>query len=178
MEVRPGEIWQIVGANGSGKTSLLRLLAGLSQASRGEVQRQSPLLFLGHRPAIKSALTPLENLHWYCPGLPDAQLLAALDQWHLRGYETLPCQQLSAGQQQRVALCRLTLTKCSLWLLDEPFTALDREGVAQLEQCLLQQVRAGGAVVFTSHHVFSAASDLRVLDLRDYVPSLYPQAVA
>lgn len=178
MEVRPGEIWQIAGANGSGKTSLLRLLAGLSQPSKGEVQRQSPFLFLGHRPAIKSALTPLENLHWYCPGLSDAQLLAALERWYLRGYEALPCQQLSAGQQQRVALCRLTLTKRSLWLLDEPFTALDREGVAQLEQCLLQQAREGGAIVFTSHHVFSAASDLCILDLRDYAPSLYPQEAA
>ncbi|MFG6206937.1 cytochrome c biogenesis heme-transporting ATPase CcmA [Pseudomonas retamae] len=165
-----GDMVQISGPNGSGKTSLLRLLAGLMQPTDGQVllngqplteQRHElarNLLWIGHAAGIKDLLTAEENLSWLCalrqPANREAiwQALAAVG---LRGFEDVPCHNLSAGQQRRVALARLYLDSPPLWILDEPFTALDKQGVAQLEEHLAGHCERGGLVVLTTHHTLS-----------------------
>lgn len=167
FEVKPGQFWQVEGPNGSGKTTLLRILAGLSDDYSGDISWcQQPvaaarlaysqsMLYGGHLAAIKPSLTPAENLRWFFSlhqPLSESALQDALYRVGLRGYEDQPCHTLSAGQQRRVALARLELAQHPLWILDEPFTAIDLEGVAALEAQLLAHVRSGGAVIVTTHH--------------------------
>lgn len=170
LRLASGDMVQISGPNGSGKTSLLRLLAGLMQPTDGQVllngqplaeQRSElarNLLWIGHAAGIKDLLTPEENLSWLCalhhPAEREAiwQALAAVG---LRGFEDVPCHSLSAGQQRRVALARLYLDSPPLWILDEPFTALDKQGVGQLEEHLAGHCERGGLVVLTTHHTLS-----------------------
>jgi heme exporter protein A len=174
--VQPGELVQVTGANGAGKTTLLRLLAGLASPERGEVRWRGEklnavrdafhqqLLWLGHQPGVKSRLTVRENLAFY----HQQNLDNALRQTGLKGYEECVVGQLSAGQQRRVALARLWLSQAALWLLDEPFTAIDAAGVALLTRRLEEHARAGGAVVFTSHQPpIGLTLPLRCLPLRD-----------
>jgi heme exporter protein A len=137
FSVAAGEWVQVTGDNGAGKTTLLRLLAGLSCPDAGQVlwrgqalhnvrdDYHSHLLWLGHLSGIKTRLTSLENLRFFHCDCSNAQCLDALDKVGLAGYEDLPVYQLSAGQQRRVALARLWLTSATLWILDEPFTAID-----------------------------------------------------
>jgi len=170
LQLRPGDLLQISGPNGSGKTSLLRLLAGLMQPTAGVVQLDGQplnaqrselartLLWIGHAAGIKDLLTAEENLSWLCalhqPAGREAiwQALAAVG---LRGFEDVSCHTLSAGQQRRVALARLYLDSPPLWILDEPFTALDKQGVAQLEEHLASHCERGGMVVLTTHHTLT-----------------------
>jgi len=170
LRLASGEMVQISGPNGSGKTSLLRLLSGLMQPTDGQVllngqplneQRTElarNLLWIGHAAGIKDLLTPEENLSWLCalhqPASHDA-IWQALATVGLRGFEDVPCHTLSAGQQRRVALARLHLDCPPLWILDEPFTALDKQGVAQLEEHLAAHCERGGVVVLTTHHTLS-----------------------
>ena len=164
--VKPGEIIQVEGPNGAGKTSLLRILAGLAQPESGEVcwrgkntlrhreNYHQDLLFLGHQPGIKTMLTPFENLQFYqaVRAAPDRQAIwRALDLVGLVGYEDLPVAQLSAGQQRRVALARLWLSESPLWILDEPLTAIDKQGVAELISLFEQHAQQGGMVLLTTH---------------------------
>lgn len=177
LSVEAGDILHVTGPNGSGKTTLLRVLAGLSSAAAGEVYWKgctlqacreeflSSLLYLGHKPAIKGTLTPLENLRWYFPDRSSPDILAALSHWQLSGYENVVCHQLSQGQLQRVALCRLLLSEAALWLLDEPFNAIDSHGVQQLEALLTTHALKGGAVVLVTHHVFGKKGPVRILSL-------------
>lgn len=177
-----GQVVQILGPNGSGKTTLLRILAGVSQDFHGEIEWQgqaiasarweyaNDLLYLGHLPGVKKSLTPLENLHWYAAlqgGASNDQLLLALQHVNLAGYEDTPCYQLSAGQLRRVALARLQFSKARVWILDEPFTALDKAGVAQLEQQLSHHVANGGLVLVTSHQDI-LFPHLQLLNLQDF----------
>lgn len=167
LQLAAGDMLQISGPNGSGKTSLLRLLAGLMRPTSGEILVQGKplaeqrgelarlLLWIGHAAGIKDLLTPEENLAWLCalhrPAGREAiwEALAAVG---LRGFEDVPCHTLSAGQQRRVALARLYLDSPPLWILDEPFTALDKQGVAQLEAHLAHHCETGGMVILTTHH--------------------------
>ena len=158
-----GEWVQITGSNGAGKTTLLRLLTGLSRPDAGEVLWQGQplhqvrdsyhqnLLWIGHQPGIKTRLTALENLHFYHRDGDTAQCLEALAQAGLAGFEDIPVNQLSAGQQRRVALARLWLTRATLWILDEPFTAIDVNGVDRLTQRMAQHTEQGGIVILTPH---------------------------
>lgn len=168
LQLSAGQMLQVSGPNGSGKTSLLRLLAGLMQPSEGEILfKGQPLarqrdelarnsLWIGHAAGIKGLLTPLENLAWLTAlqhGASDEAIAAALVAVGLTGFEDAACHTLSAGQQRRVALARLYLPDAPpLWILDEPFTALDKKAVAQLEQHLAQHCEQGGMVIFTTHH--------------------------
>lgn len=169
FEVQPGQLLQIDGPNGAGKTSLMRILAGLSRYGYdGAVARHSGLLYLGHHPAVKALLTPRENLAWHVAGegsYPDQQIEAALDKVGLYGYEDVPSHALSAGQHRRVNLARLHLSTAPLWLLDEPFTAIDKLGVADLEMQLTGHVQDGGAVVITSHQRLQVSYRVQILSL-------------
>lgn len=181
VQVSSGDMVQVSGPNGSGKSSLLRLLAGLMQPTEGEVclagmalSRQRAalaqnLLWLGHAAGIKGLLTAEENLAWLCALQRPASAPAirqALSAVGLRGFEDVPCFTLSAGQQRRVALARLFLDAPPLWILDEPFTALDKQGVAQLEAHLARHCECGGMVILTTHHLLGERpAQYREIDL-------------
>jgi heme exporter protein A len=169
FEVCPGQLWQIEGANGAGKTSLIRILCGLSRYGfEGTVQRRAPQLYLGHQSAVKALLTPRENLAWHVSGegpYENEQIETALARVGLYGYEDLPNHTLSAGQHRRVNLARLFLSSAPVWLLDEPFTAIDKAGVDELQSLLASHVEAGGAVVITSHQSLQVRCDVRSLNL-------------
>lgn len=176
-----GDIVQLEGANGVGKTSLLRAIGGLSSRLRGELRwRGAPLsqqraqfaavtIYLGHAIGLKAALSARENLQWWAAlrGIDARTAIAsALDRVGLSGYEDSPCYQLSAGQQRRVGLARLFLSDAILWILDEPFTAIDRNGVAELENWLAAHADAGGAVLLTTHQQLSLPRALRRIALQ------------
>lgn len=184
LSIGNGELLQLVGPNGAGKTTLLRLLAGLNRDYAGELlwrgenlidvyaDYAQQRLYMGHLSAVKKALTPIENMRWLSASwsVNDDDLWRALDEVQLFGYEETPCQQLSAGQQRRVGLARLALAQSGvgpapLWILDEPFTALDKAGVAWLESRLQQHVESQGSVVITSHHALESIAALRQLEL-------------
>ena len=173
-----GEWVQITGSNGAGKTTLLRLLTGLSRPDAGDVLWQGQplhqvrdsyhqnLLWIGHQPGIKTRLTALENLHFYHRDGDTAQCLEALAQAGLAGFEDIPVNQLSAGQQRRVALARLWLTRATLWILDEPFTAIDVNGVDRLTQRMAQHTEQGGIVILTTPQPLNVAeSKIRRISL-------------
>ncbi|MEH6499176.1 MAG: cytochrome c biogenesis heme-transporting ATPase CcmA [Pseudoalteromonas distincta] len=182
LRLEPGEVLQVAGPNGSGKTSLLRILAGLLPPAAGDIgygdqsifklagreRWRRDRLFIGHAPAVKGALSAEENLAWLCalsqPASAEA-IWQALDKVGLRGFEDVLCQHLSAGQQRRVALARLYLEAHPVWILDEPFTAIDRSGVAALEAHLLAHAASGGTVILTTHHSLDHLQGLRTLDL-------------
>ncbi len=164
--VSGGDICQVHGANGSGKTSLLRILCTLAVPERGEVRwcgepvsRQpdrfrANLSYIGHHNGVKGELSPLENLRAaisLSPSRSDADPAAALERAGLYGYEDVPCRFLSAGQKRRVAIARLLLSSAQLWILDEPVTALDVQGVADFQALLERHAENGGMVVITSH---------------------------
>lgn len=172
-----GQLLQVEGRNGSGKTSLLRILCGLTLPTEGTVTWQEQdiqtirstyyanLLYIGHTSGIKAELTPLENLALaqaigcYPSGV---SLEEALAQVGLAGFEEVPTRALSAGQQRRVALARLLLNHAQLWILDEPFTALDKTAISLVENWLEQHAQQGGMAVLTSHHPVSCSNTTRL----------------
>lgn len=180
LTVTAGECLHVRGENGVGKTSLLRLLTGLSKPEAGEVlwNHQSiakdpsiyhrELLFLGHRDALKEDLTALENLQLYAVlddiHLPGDKALAALWRFGLRGRENLPVSCLSAGQKRRVLMARMLTRQAKLWILDEPFNALDIHAVQDLQGLIAEHVEQGGLVVLTSHQAVDLPR-VRALDL-------------
>ena len=162
-----GELLHLEGHYGSGKTTLLRTLCGLIEPSQGVVnwngknirrQREefaSEMLFLGHLNGIKADLTAIENLRILCQldglDVSDEELWQVLEKMGLYGHEDLPVRVLSQGQKRRVSLARLLLSKSSLWLLDEPFTALDSAGVNFLQKVIADHIKLGGLVILTTH---------------------------
>ena len=180
VKVSSGECLHVRGENGVGKTSLLRLLTGLSKPDAGEIlwgglainkdvsTYHRELLFLGHRDALKEDLTALENLQLYAAlddiNLSDEKALSALWRFGLRGREHLPVSCLSAGQKRRVLMARMLTRQARLWILDEPFNALDIQAVQSLQDLIAEHVEFGGLVVLTSHQEVMLPY-VRMLDL-------------
>jgi heme exporter protein A len=162
-----GTLLHVRGRNGSGKTTLLRALCGLLRPDQGSIlwrgelitdladDYNRELLYFGHLNGIKADLTGHENLRVAATldqdPFADTDILHALARIGLAGFEDLPTRMLSQGQKKRVALARLILSKAPLWILDEPFTALDIDAVALLETFIAEHVADGGAVVLTTH---------------------------
>lgn len=182
LSVTPGSLLRVEGPNGAGKTTLLRILAGLHAGFEGEIfwcgepvnkvreHFRRNLLYIGHRPGIKPLLTPMENLRALLARnttISIEQVEQALDAVSLFPFSHVPCHHLSAGQQRRVALARLYLSDEPLWILDEAFTAIDREGVQGLESLLEKRMAAGGTIVLTTHHALSIPG-ARSLNLEAY----------
>jgi heme exporter protein A len=169
FSVRAGEIWHIKGPNGSGKTSLLRQLAGLLPVDKGDISfpAEKSLLYIGHKLALKEQLTANENLAWLTAlSTPstEQQRYSALAKVGLRGFEETLVAQLSAGQKRRVALARLHPQTAPLWLLDEPLTAMDQEGIKDQQGWFSEHLEKGGAMVFTSHQDLTL-DGVKVIDL-------------
>lgn len=171
FDLKPGQWLHLEGPNGSGKTSLLRIATGFTPPSQGSVSWKghpltqvrgafhTNLLYLGHALALKDELSALENLQ------ADAEIagrafvrtdaVASLQRLGLRGRTRLPVRVLSQGQKRRVALARLMLQDAPLWVLDEPFVALDAQAQDLIAQALSAQVQRGGMVLFTSHQAIA-----------------------
>ena len=162
FRLEAGEIAHITGLNGAGKTTLLRAIAGLFQPESGEItlngdaspEYHSGIAYLGHKIALRGSLTARENLefaeyiHGKCSGLSineSFNILNAID------YSDLPVSELSAGQKQRIALARVIRTDAPLWLLDEPATSLDSDGVLVVQQLIDQHAKKNGLTLYTSH---------------------------
>ena len=167
IQLNSGQLLYLQGRNGSGKTTLLRSLCGLFHPDEGEIRWSGKrvaelgehfydqVLYIGHAPGIKLDLTPVENLRVYSRlhGLnADEQALwQALQAIGLKGFEDLPARTLSAGQKRRIVLSRLFIDKAPLWILDEPFTALDVAAVDLLQGLIARHVEEGGMVILTTH---------------------------
>lgn len=160
FSVEAGQLWLVRGANGSGKTSLLRILAGLSPAEEGELvwsEEGEPVLWVGHRVAVSAGLTARENLEFMAAlEGEDAGIAAeALEAVRLEGFAETRAGRLSEGQVRRIALARLASSTRRLWLLDEPLTSLDETSTQWFEAQLLRQLERGGAVVMATHRELS-----------------------
>jgi heme exporter protein A len=173
FSVRPGELLQIKGSNGSGKTTLLKILTGLYEDYTGEVDWDltSWPLFVSHKPGVKDQLTALENLEWLAglhQGTVDRlEVDRALLAVGLAGYQDVLCGTMSEGQRKRVNLARLFFVKSHAWILDEPLSAIDVEGVKLLQERIGSHLDDGGLVIVTSHQSLDVAHDVRYLDLSD-----------
>lgn len=165
FSVGAGELLLLRGANGSGKTSLLRQVAGLLPLDGGSIafegfERSEEVHFAGHLPAIKDTLTVSENLAFWCAiyGNQAASSREALSKLKLLPLASLPARVLSAGQRRRLSLARLVAIRRKFWLLDEPDTALDAEGRATLLEIIAEHRTGGGMVILASHGTLDVAS--------------------
>jgi len=166
LRVDAGQALQVRGPNGCGKTTLLRILCGLTTPEDGTIRWRGRLLrghdpdylhelrYIGHSDGVKLVLSPRENLRIAMAldtGADEAALASALTRLNLADFMDVPCRALSAGQRRRVGLARLTLGGARLWLLDEPFTALDSAGCGVVRTLIEAHLDGGGCAVLTSH---------------------------
>ncbi len=188
FQLKPKQLLFLEGENGSGKTTLIRTLCGLFVADEGDILWQNQaiqehletyheaLFYLGHLNAIKGDLTALENLRFNHAmsgqKINEDDLLNALDKIGLYGYEDFPTRQLSQGQKRRVALARLLLNKSPLWILDEPFVALDVAAVELLQGIISAHIESGGMAIITTHQeVPLTQGKIQHLNLDQYASS-------
>lgn len=164
FDLEAGRVLLLEGNNGSGKTSLLRIICGFREPDSGAVswcgepiphsQYYSDMAYVGHLDGIKKELTVIENLRLALAlGQPGKlSIEAALNKVQLAGYDDTLIQALSAGQKRRLSLARLLITHNIVWILDEPFTSLDKNGIALVESIMAEHCANGGMIVMTSHH--------------------------
>ena len=177
FELNSGEILRVSGANGSGKTSLLKILAGLNTAESGSLSinnnkvgscdYQSDIIYLGHLPALSPELHCKENLDYLTQlstSNSNQPLDDALTNVGLKNFEYEYAANLSAGQKRRVVLSALFITQSKVWLLDEPFTALDADGINVIEAQIAKHCHDGGICVLTTHQKCNLPG-LRILSL-------------
>jgi heme exporter protein A len=180
VQVHPRELLHISGPNGTGKTTLLRVITGLLRPEQGTVtwrgrsisryrnEYQADLAYAAHEPALKSDLTALENLR-FAVGLKrrvsNAVLQAALERTGVAGCAHLPARVLSAGQRRRVTMARILAMNAALWLLDEPFANLDAQGSVLIGQLLQAHVEAGGLALVVAHHELTLDCGVQRLEL-------------
>jgi heme exporter protein A len=180
LQVAPRQLLHISGPNGTGKTTLLRVVCGLLRPEQGQVswggksissirlEYQAALAYASHEPALKADLTALENLR-FAVGLKrqveTRELRARLEQTGVAGCADLPARVLSAGQRRRVAMARVLAMGAALWLLDEPFTNLDAAGTELMSGLLRSHVEGGGAALVVAHHTLQIDVESHRLDL-------------
>lgn len=182
FSVSPGGFVQLTGANGSGKTSLLRILCGLAPPARGEIRWQGAdilslgeeyfmnLTYIGHRPGVKDELTAIENLR-VSAGLDGTEVnrqdaAIVLQKMGLGGREDLPARLLSEGQRRRLALARLKVCSSALWLLDEVLTSLDKTATALVSSLFEEHLGKGGMAIVATHHELNvSASSFQRIEL-------------
>jgi heme exporter protein A len=164
FELVSGQVLLLEGKNGSGKTSLLRILCGFREPDAGQVfwcgdaindsQYYADMAYVGHLDGVKKELTVLENLKVSLALGRAGQysIQQALTKVHLADYDDVLVQALSAGQKRRLSLARLLITHNIVWILDEPFTSLDKQGIALIETLMSEHCANGGMIVLTSHH--------------------------
>ena len=157
-----GEVMGLKGGNGSGKTSLLKICAGLLEPFSGMVQNPYDFHYIGHQNGLSLALTPIENLMFLSRLMQvkpkksqDLQnLLSILEQWGLCDYAHIAVAHLSQGQKRALALARLQLANRKLWLLDEPYMALDKKRARLLDELIKAHCDGGGLIIIADHHAF------------------------
>jgi heme exporter protein A len=181
LDLHPGELMHVSGPNGTGKTTLLRVVSGLLRPEKGSVawqgrsiaapaaEYQAALAYASHEPALKSDLTALENLR-FTVGLKRrvtaAELRSSLERTGVAACADLPARVLSAGQRRRVAMARVLAFQADLWLLDEPYTNLDGSGSSLLSALLAEHVGQGGVALVVAHHDLNLAVQTRQLELQ------------
>jgi heme exporter protein A len=179
-EVEPQELLHISGPNGTGKTTLLRVVSGLLRPEQGSVtwqgqsitairtDYQAALAYASHEPALKGDLTALENLR-FAVGLKRRttaeELRAALARTGVAGCADLPARVLSAGQRRRVAMARVLAMRATVWLLDEPYTNLDAAGSELISDLLQTHVAGGGLALVVAHHELKVNCSVRRMEL-------------
>lgn len=190
ISLEPAQLLHVSGSNGSGKTTLLRTLCTLSQPAAGEIrwkgipisrlgdEYRAKVAYVGHNDGVHGELTPFENLHsagCLSQNVQPDTIVAALDYLGIAAVRDFPTKLLSQGQRRRLALARLLLTPKPLWILDEPFTALDAPGCHIIETLLHKHLASGGAAILSSHQELRLGGEkvlrldldaLRIADIR------------
>jgi heme exporter protein A len=180
--LKRGELLQVIGPNGVGKTSLLRCIVGLMPVESGDIlwsdqplercrdEFHQQLVYLAHSNALKTDLTALENLRYAIAlrrSVSDEEISAALARLQISGCADLPARSLSAGQKRRVAIARILLTRAPLWILDEPITNLDAAGIAMFEACMAEHLSTGGMILTAAHQLLlQGRHNARTLELQ------------